>query len=60
MRSLDANKGFSRGDLLNQLIDFEIIDENGFFLKDYTFTAPSTAADTITKGSSMDGRFGKN
>lgn len=51
MTTLEPNKGFRRQKLLNQLIASEIIDRNGQFLKDYTFTAPSTAVDILSKGS---------
>lgn len=47
----EANKGFKRQKLLNQLIASKIIDGNGEFLTDYTFTAPSTAADIVCKSS---------
>ncbi|MDA3973523.1 GIY-YIG nuclease family protein [Enterococcus thailandicus] len=47
----NETKGFQRQKLLNQLIISEVIDASGMFLKDYTFTAPSTAADILSKGS---------
>ncbi|MFW8578382.1 GIY-YIG nuclease family protein [Enterococcus entomosocium] len=51
MTTSGPNKGFRRQKLLNQLIFSGIIDEHGQFLKNYTFTAPSTAADILGKGS---------
>lgn len=47
---LNANKSFMRQKLLNQLIESNIIDVYGCFSKNYTFTAPSTAADVLSKG----------
>jgi hypothetical protein len=58
--SLEPNKGFRRQNLLNQLILSGVIDENGYFLKDYTFTAPSTGADIIGKGSYNGWKVWKN
>lgn len=58
--SLEPNKGFRRQNLLNQLILSGTIDENGYFLKDYTFTAPSTGADIIGKGSYNGWKIWKN
>ncbi|HFE9694651.1 TPA: DUF4357 domain-containing protein [Enterococcus faecalis] len=58
--SLEPNKGFRRQNLLNQLILSGIIDENGDFLKDYTFTAPSIGADIIGKGSYNSWKVWKN
>ncbi|ELY8232101.1 DUF4357 domain-containing protein, partial [Enterococcus faecalis] len=58
--SLEPNKGFRRQNLLNQLILSGTIDENGYFLKDYTFTAPSTGADIIGKGSYNGWKVWKN
>lgn len=51
MSTLEANKGFRRQKLLNHLMDSEIIDRKGQFLEDYTFTAPSTAVEILSKGS---------
>ena len=58
--ALEPNKGFRRQNLLNQLILSGIINENGYFLKDYTFTAPSTGADIICKGSYNGWKVWKN
>lgn len=58
--SLDSNKGFKREKLLKNLIDSQIIDKEGEFTTDYTFTAPSTAADIVCKGSYNGWKVWKN
>lgn len=48
---LSEGKGFVRQKLLNQLTNSGVISNEGIFLKDYTFSAPSTASDILAKGS---------
>lgn len=60
MTSLEANKGFTRQNLLQQLLGTGVIDKEGIFLKDYSFTAPSTAADILTKSSYNGWQVWKN
>lgn len=42
-----STKSFSNGRLLNELKETKIIDDEGIFVKDYTFTKPSTAASIV-------------
>lgn len=42
-------KSFSSWRLLNELKETKIIDDEGIFVKDYTFTKPSTAASIVTR-----------
>lgn len=48
----NSTKSFSGGRLLNELQETKIIDDEGIFVKDYTFTKPSTAASIVTRQSS--------
>lgn len=42
---------FQNKELYQELIESRVIDKDGIFLKDYTFTKPSTAAGIVTRSS---------
>lgn len=44
-------KSFPMKQLYNELIHSNVIDKKGVFIKDYTFTKPSTAAQIVTRSS---------
>ena len=53
-------KSFSSGRLLNELMETKTIDDEGTFVKDYTFTKPSTAASIVARQSSNGWTMWKN
>lgn len=57
---LEPTNSFRRQKLLKQLTFSGVIDEKGYFSKDYTFTAPSTAADILGKSSYNGWKVWKN
>lgn len=57
---LEPTNSFRRQKLLKQLMFSGVIDEKGYFSKDYTFTAPSTAADILGKSSYNGWKVWKN
>lgn len=57
---LEPTNSFRRQKLLKQLMFSGVIDEKGYFSKDYTFTAPSTAADVLGKSSYNGWKVWKN
>src|SRR5699024_8852105 len=44
-------KSFQSGKLYNELVESKVIDKHGVFVKDYTFTKPSTAAMIVLRAS---------
>lgn len=56
----NSTKSFPSEKLLNELKDSKVIDENGVFLKDYTFTKPSTAATIVVRASANGWTMWKN
>lgn len=56
----EATKSFTRQKLIEKLIQDGIINENGIFVRDYSFSSPSTASSVLMKTASNGWTTWKN